>query len=404
MFSSLGYILRSRQLTALSLMVFLVGTAGAATLPYLSVTAIGELHISNRNFSLIIFASAITAVTISVVIGILSDRMHDRRPMTAILALVGALGFGSIFLFPRIPVFVGATVLLIPFFQAVLATVFSTTRLETASLSPREAAQVNATIRTALSAAWVLMPGAIGLLLAGAGCMLGAWGLAGLACLLVALAAAFLLRAPDGPRGHDADRPGFVAGLKALATPAMLVRLLSISAITATIRLTANTWPLILTLELGGTTANVGLIAGIVALVEIPFMLLWASALRRIGIVPIIIAAALLYMAQMLAISMATAAWQIYGLTALGGAAAAALLSMPLSYFQDLFPGRPGLGTSLFPINNFIGNGLTALAFAAGTHFFGYGGTLWLGAALAGVGIVALLAVERKTAPPAPAA
>jgi hypothetical protein len=44
-----------------------------------------------------------------------------------------------------------------------------------------------------------------------------------------------------------------------------------------------------------------------------------------------------------LALTFATAPWQIYALTVPAATGAAALLSMPLTYFQDLFPGRPGL-------------------------------------------------------------
>ncbi|MFY8098909.1 MAG: MFS transporter, partial [Allorhizobium sp.] len=77
-------------------------------------------------------------------------------------------------------------------------------------------------------------------------------------------------------------------------------------------------------------------------------------------------------------------------------ATAAALLSLPITYFQDLFPTRPGLGTAFMPINAFLGNAVSAATFAVGAHFFGYSGTAWLGLALAIVGVAGLLAVDRS--------
>jgi MFS transporter, SET family, sugar efflux transporter len=130
-------------------------------------------------------------------------------------------------------------------------------------------------------------------------------------------------------------------------------------------------------------------------------MLIWAGLLRRAGLLSILIAAGVLYAAYMAALSFATATWQIYALVIPGAAGAAALLSLPLSYFQDLFPDRPGLGTSLHPINSFLGNAMTALAFAVGAHYFGYSGAAWLGVLMVLAGIAGLLAVERRTTAPA---
>ncbi|MBB6219383.1 hypothetical protein [Rhizobium leguminosarum] len=127
------------------------------------------------------------------------------------------------------------------------------------------------------------------------------------------------------------------------------------AALTGSIRLASTLWPLILVVDLGGKTADVGIIAGLIALLEIPFMLMWASLLKRRDILPILVIAGVIYAGFMAALTFATAPWQIYALTVPAAAGAAALLSMPLTYFQDLFPGRPGLGTSFNPINSFSG-------------------------------------------------
>lgn len=396
MFSSFGRIIDRPQLLILSLMIFAQGSAFGATIPYLSVTAIGTLGMSDQAYSLLVLVSSVSAVTISVSLGILSDMLGDRRHMLIAMSALGVVGYGAIYLFPSVPVFLGATSLVVPFFYATNSLLFASARLETADLEPADAASVNATLRAVVSAAWVLAPAGLGLALGSSGSMLGAWALASLFCLFILICATLVLKAPPTRPARDRSAPGFFSALRELAARDMLIRMMSIAAITSTLRLSGTIWPLILTLQLGGKTADVGLIAGMTALVEIPFMLMWAHLLKRHSIIGIIVTAALGYGGYMAALSMASAPWHIYALALPGAAFAAALLALPLNYFQDLFPGRPGLGTAFMPINSFLGNGLNAAAFAIGTHFFDYSGSAWLGLLLAGFGALGLLSVERR--------
>lgn len=394
--SSFGQIAGRPQLLVLALMIFAQGSAFGATIPYLSVTAIGTLGMSDQAYSLLVFFSSISAVIISVSLGILSDMLGDRRHMLIAMSALGVLGYGAIYLYPSAPVFLGATSLVIPFFYATSSLLFACARLETGELEPVDAASVNATLRAVISAAWVVTPAGLGLALGASGSMLGAWGLASLFCLFILLCATLALKSPPSRPARDTSAPGFFGALRELAAPDMLIRLISIASITSTLRLSGTIWPLILTLQLGGKTADVGLIAGMTALVEIPFMLIWAALLKRHSIIGIIVTAALAYGGYMVALSFATATWHIYVLALPGAAFAAALLALPLNYFQDLFPGRPGLGTAFMPINSFLGNAITAATFATGSHYLGYSGTGLLGVALAVTGVSMLLFVERQ--------
>lgn len=396
MFSSFGQIAGRPQLLVLSLMIFAQGSAFGATIPYLSVTAIGTLGMSDQAYSLLMLVSSIAAVTISVSLGILSDMLGDRRHMLIAMSALGVIGYGAIYLFPSVPVFLGATSLVVPFFYATSSLLFASARLETGEIAPAEAASINATLRAVVSAAWVLTPAGLGLALGGSGSMIGAWGIAALFCLFILICATLILKSPPARAPGNASGPGFGAALKELTAPTMLVRMVSTAAITSTLRLSGTIWPLILTLQLGGKTADVGLIAGMTALTEIPFMLMWAHLLKRHSIIGIIVTAALGYGAYMVALSFASAPWHIYALALPGAAFAAALLALPLNYFQDLFPGRPGLGTAFLPINSFIGNGLNAGAFAIGSHFLGYSESAWLGLVLTLLGVAGLLSVERR--------
>jgi len=396
MFTSLGHIAGRPQLLVLALMLFAQGSAYGSTLPYFSVTAIGTLGMSDLGYSLLLFGSSIAAVTISVSLGILSDMMGDRRQIVIALALAGVAGYGAIYLFPTTLVFVVASTFVVPFFYATSSLLFSSARVETVHLSPVDAAGVNASLRAFVSAAWVITPAALGFTLGTTGNMLGAWGLASLFALAIFLAALLILRRQPARRDGDPEPTRFLTALKQLGAPAMLIRIGAMAAMTATLRLSGTVWPLILTVELGGSTRDVGVIASLTALLEIPFMLLWAAALKRYRMNRIITVAALVYAGYMGALGIATSPWQIYALTLPGSAAAAALLTLPLTYFQELFPGRPGLGTAFTPIVSFLANALSAATFAIGSAFFSYSGTVWLGVGLSIVGVALLMSVERR--------
>ncbi len=399
MSSSLRQIAARPQLVVLSIMIFVQGCAYGSTLPYLGVTAIGALGMSDQAFSALTVVASIMTVAISVSLGILSDGMGDKRRMIAILALAGTFGYGAIFLFPSIPVFVVATALIIPFAQAVHSLLFASARIETAALSPRDTAAVNTTVRSFMSASWVVMPAVLGIVLARSPNMLGAWGAAAGCTLIVSVSALLLLAAPKLSREKTGNGgTAFFVALRELVRADMLVRMIAMAAVTGTTRLATMIWPLILTLELGGSTRDVGFIAALIAFIEIPFMLLAASLLKTVNLLTLIVGASLLYGLHMVGYAFATEPWHFYMLALPGAAAAAALLSLPITYFQDLFPTKPGLGTAFMPINSFLGNAVSAGTFAAGSHYFGYQGTAWLGLALAVMGVSGMLIVERRSA------
>jgi len=179
-FHSVRHIRAHPQLFLLAFMIFVQGSAYGSTLPYLSITAIRELGMSDQAYSVLVFVTSASAVTISVSLGILSDLIGDRRRIMIAMALMGVAGYGAIFFFPSVPVFIVATAFVIPFFQSVSSLIFVGVRAETATLPGREAAAINATVRAFMSASWLIIPAAMGLAFAGSARMMGAWGVAGL--------------------------------------------------------------------------------------------------------------------------------------------------------------------------------------------------------------------------------
>jgi MFS family permease len=146
----------------------------------------------------------------------------------------------------------------------------------------------------------------------------------------------------------------------------------------------------------GGTKADVGIYAGLLAALEIPFMLFWSWYAGKSSISKALATALLIYTVYAVLMAFASTPWHLYAMGVLNSAGAAAVLSLPLSAFQNLFQDRPGLGTSLLPVMSFIGGVLSSAGFAIGTWVGGYSGTAFVIAALCLFGAFSLFALEPR--------
>jgi predicted MFS family arabinose efflux permease len=105
-----------------------------------------------------------------------------------------------------------------------------------------------------------------------------------------------------------------------------------------------------------------------------------------------------IYIVYLLLLGLASAPWHLYALTLVSGIGAAALISIPITYLQDLIAERPGLGSALISVNIFLSAGLSALLFAIGTATSSYSGTAVIGAVagLAGLGMLLFFDGARR--------
>jgi hypothetical protein len=107
----------------------------------------------------------------------------------------------------------------------------------------------------------------------------------------------------------------------------------------------------------------------------------------------IILIAGLAHAAYLFGLGFVTATWQIYALAIVNAAGAAIMLSLHLSYLQDLMPDRPGLGTSLLSIGSLLNKGFGAVVFAS-AGLVGFSGAAWLGVIVTLAGCLLLYALE----------
>ncbi len=214
-----------KSLRTSALAIFFFGTTGAATSPYQTLIGIQELGLSDSVYAALMFAAAIINVSASVMMGILADRMGDYRTSILYVSLFGVFGLGIVYAFANV-------------------------RANSARLSSSQLIGVNSTIRATISLSWVLMPGVVGVMLAGASSMLPAYLIATLAAILGAF---FLPSAPKIEIKGGEARSRFLASLGEVLDPRIAMRVMAIALICSMLHINDAVRPLIVTGKAGGS-------------------------------------------------------------------------------------------------------------------------------------------------------
>ncbi|NKJ04260.1 MFS transporter [Rhizobium sp. SG741] len=384
-------VFRDPTIRVSMLAIFAFGFAGAATSPYQSVVGIRELGLSNGLYSALIFCAAAVNVIVSILLGNLADRIGEYRTMMLTVALFGILGYGAVYVVPTQATFILAALFLLPIYGSLNSLLFANVRVATNGMERNNVATVNSGVRAMISLSWVLVPGITGALLANSASMLPAYLFAGLACAVCfGLIAVFL------PRQSGTDKAAtrhlsYLAALGEGISPPVFVRVIAVALISSTLHVNGAILPLIVTGAAHGSVADIGVLVGIVALLEVIFIVVWGRAQRIMSHVTALALGTVIYVVYLLLLGLASAPWHVYALTLISGIGAAALISIPITYLQDLIAERPGLGSALISVNIFLSAGLSALLFALGTATSSYSGTAVIGAVAGVVGLAMLL-------------
>jgi MFS transporter, SET family, sugar efflux transporter len=397
MLPTLSVILRNPGVRVSAISIFFFGLTGATTAPFLSLIGIHELGLSNAHYSLLIFAASCINVVASVMVGALADRMgHFRMPML-VVSLFGVVGYGAVYLVPNQLVFVLCALGFLPIFGALNSLIFANVRNASSDMPVRDLIAVNSGVRAIISASWVLVPGLVGFLLAGSASMLPAFlyaSLGAFACFLL-----YLLFLPKAEARASSPIEGkFLASIFGVASSGLLLRLLAIALISSMLQMNGVVLPLVLTGPAHGSNADVGIMVGIVAFLEIVFILFWGWMERKCSSLLVMSIGAVLYCSYLFLLGFATTPWQVYMLTPIAGLGAAAIISVPISYLQNLIANRAGLGSSLIAVNMFLSGGLNSLVFALGTKIGDYSFTAKLGALVGLLGVVLMIVMEKPRA------
>jgi MFS family permease len=380
------------RITTLSLLA--CGVTVSATMPYQSLYAVKELGMTDAVFSLFMFAVSVMSVICAVSLGALSDGMTNRKPLVLWLAACGVLGYGLIYWSANMVVFMILMLTLVPLTRAVFSLLFSGIRRELDGFEKGDATAVNSMLRAIFALSWILVPGIVAWWLKDSPTLAPIYLVAAIASLVILAAYSTITHSKAAM--PDANRLSFFATLKLLDSGSILIRILIVALGNGAHALHSALHPLIMTGPVGGTIRDVGIFAGLLAALEIPFMLFWAHVAQRRSISFALSAALLIYSVYAVLLSFATAPWQLFALGILNSCGAAAVLSLPMSYFQDMIADRPGLSTSLVQVMIFVGAMMSSAGFALGTALGDYSSTAWIIALMSLAGAIGLILLERK--------
>ncbi len=377
-----------------------IGVGYASTMPYDAIIAIDHLKISHGDFALILTGAALVGVLASITLGWLSDRIGDRRVLVLATAVIGAIGFGLLYLLRSPLAFALAYCVILPFSNTAFSQTFAYARVYYDQREPKVAEFRITMLRSFFAASWVMVPPLAGWI-AAIYSVFDVYLLAALAYLVCGAVSVLMLSDPGTnlvatppTRRVDGTREG-------IALP-MLVGIGGVLLINVAIKLSGTVTPLAMVSNYGGSIGDVGIANGIRALLEIPLMLLWGVAGRRFRKPTLIAVAALVFGLYMVLMAQAHTVIEVFALQVLAAVAIAALMSVPISYMQEAIRGRVGLSTSLLDVNIVVSGLLGAGLFGLFAGPQNYLLLFWIAGGLAAAGALVLVVahnvVERQPA------
>jgi hypothetical protein len=395
---TIGLIWRSPVLRMLALILGLIGAINGSLFPYQSLIAIERIGLSDAQFAAVLLVASVAGVAAAVIAGIVSDQHSNRRTVALVTAALAVLGPVLMWAAPSALTLVLCHALLLPISGSLYGQTFALARLA-CSDRPVERDGILAALRSGMSATF------LGMLLiwsAAFGRGLDVMAVYGLSALASAALLALVWR--DWPRDGTAlwrDPPSGLtlgASLREIVVPKVLLRLGLLGAIGSAPTLYMVLLALVFAGIPGRGTADTALFVALVAGFEVPFMLLLGRITPRLGRQIVIAGGAAIYAAYLALLPFLAPTAAVWLLPVLAGMGGAAILTLPIPYFQELMADRPGTGSSLLAVQRVTADVICALAFTLGTALGGYALAAMLGAAITLAGAGLLLAVDRRRA------
>jgi SET family sugar efflux transporter-like MFS transporter len=385
-------------LLPLALVFFAVGVSTALVYPFLALFLSTEVRAGPVRVTAFLIAAPLSGVLMTSAIARLSDRRAMRRGLLIAAALSGAAGSLATGFVRDYWVLFGLAVTAVALSGALFPQTFAYAREVLLRDDPARATMGISGLRTVFSVAWVAGP-PLGAALLQAGGFRLVYGIAAATYLAAAAVAILWLEPLDG----RAVRPDPVAPRPdRAAAPAPRWKLLALAAAFTALQcpftLAAQALPLFASRDLGGRVGDAGLMLGLCAALEIPFMLLLGLVSARVPLRPLILAGAAFGVAYYGIATAATAVWVLFVAQVANALFIAAVAGLGISFMQDLLPAEPGRATTLFTNTFPIGAMLAGPLFGVAQQF-GFRLAFGMSAVLCAAGLLVLLAVRNDRRP-----
>ncbi len=376
----------------------LLGVLNSSIYPYQSLIGLTVAGLTESQFAAVLVMASCVAVSASVLLGMVADGRAVRRRIAIGTALVATAGVALMLLAPGPVVMVLAHGLLFPIASSLYGQFFALARLARTEEGAARETTLGA-IRSAMSLSFLgmLVMWTIGFG-AGVGVM---WVYASALIAAVGLVALIWRRWPHDGQTKWEDRPSglnFREALAEMAKTRILSRVLLIGGIASA----GNLYMVLVSLVFTNTpergTADVALYVGLVAGWEVPCMLILPRLAQRISRQTLMLAGTVFYVMHLALLPMLAASTWVWALTLLAGIGGTAIITLPIGYYQDLLPDRPGTAGALLAVQKLVSDVFAALAFALGMGFGGVESTALAGATMALLGASGLWWVDRRRA------
>ena len=365
----------------LALAVFLLGFGLSIALPYLSLFAVNEAHMTPLQLGIFLTLNAVSAVGVSTLLARWSDRLPNRKPIVLATLAAGLVAYVLLSVLRNYFALIGTGALLLGIAAAAFPQVFSFARAALAGAPDDLPERALTVLRSVFSLAWVVGPGLGAVLLSKFG-FVGVFLSTALCFLLAALP---LLRVPG--RRPQLSAAASASGVT-LQTPAPLPRVnvwwpaLAFVLYGMSMSMGMTMFSLFITHNLQGTEGQVGFLVGLCALLEIPVMLFLVVAGRLPTTERLVKGAFLLFVVHFVLVYLAQGMGLLVVAQILRAVVLAITAGLGMLYFQELMPGRFAAATTMFSNTGSIGAMLAGIVSGACAQLFGYRAVFLLCAAL----------------------
>lgn len=395
--SAIRLCLTDPALRAAGLILALQGAVACSFGPYFSTLAVHAFGFGDRGYAVLLALASIVSVSASVIGGIRADQTANRRLIT--LCAVAALILGMVLMTvtPGRWIFALTAAVLLPISSITFGQVFALARLAATRHPPDQRDGIMAVIRALFALPFIIVLPLWSVAFA-AGASVTSIFPVGLVLSALMLLAVLRLWPADGTTLWQ-DRPSglsFRAALAEMGHPSIAARVVALGAVFSASTVYMAIVSLVMVAEVGRGTKDVALYVGLVAGLEVPFMLMIPSLTRGIPRTRLILAGTALYcfhVALLPVLAGSALVWLLVLPAAIGGAVT---LTVPIAYLQDLLADRPGAGASLMAVQRLAGDVIAATCFALGTLLASYGTVAMLGVAASLIGATALWVADRR--------
>lgn len=395
--SAIRLCLSDPALRAAGVILALQGAVACSFNPYISTLAVNTFGFGDHGYAVILTLASIVSVSSSVIGGIRADQTARRRQIT--LTAVFALLLGTLLMtvYPTPWTFALTAAFLIPVSSITFGQVFALARLAATRHPPDQRDGIMAVIRALFAAPFVVVLPLWSIAFAAGASVALIFPMA-LALSLLMLLAVLRLWPADGAAQWE-DRPSglsFRAALSEMGHPRIAARVIALGAVFSASTVYMAIISLIMVPAVGRGSQDVALYVGVVAGLEVPFMLMIPSLTRGIPRTRLILVGAALYCVHVALLPVLAATPYVWLLVLPAAVGGAVTLTVPIAYLQDLLAGRPGAGASLMAVQRLAGDATAATCFALGTTLSGYGTVALLGVAASLIGATALWVADRR--------